>query len=74
MPVISGHISTKKWFLIGDPNEIDTVEVAFLDGKETPTLYAVENDGDILGRSFVGYIDYVAKALEWRSMFYNPGQ
>lgn len=74
VPVISGHISTKKWFLICDPNEIDTVEVAFLDGKETPTLYAVENQGDILGRTFVGYIDYVAKALEWRGMYYNPGQ
>ena len=70
--ITTGHITTKKWFLVSDM--LDTVEVAFLDGKETPTLYAVENDGDILGRSFVGYIDYVAKALEWRSMYCNPGQ
>ncbi|HPT48296.1 MAG TPA: hypothetical protein PLM07_20630 [Candidatus Rifleibacterium sp.] len=70
--ITTGHISTKKWFLVSDM--LDSVEVAFLDGKETPTLYAVENSGDILGRTFVGYIDYVAKALEWRSMFYNPGQ
>lgn len=70
--ITTGHISTKKWFLVSDM--LDSVEVAFLDGKETPTLYLVENNSDILGRTFVGYIDYVAKALEWRSMFYNPGQ
>jgi hypothetical protein len=70
--ITTGHITTKKWFLVSDM--LDTVEVAFLDGKETPTLYQVDNNDDILGRSFVGYIDYVAKALEWRSMFYNPGQ
>lgn len=72
--VVSGHITTKKWFMAADPNEIDTVELAFLDGRDAPTLYQAENQGDILGRSFVGYIDYVAKALEWRSMYYNPGQ
>jgi hypothetical protein len=70
--ITTGHISTKKWFLVSDM--LDSVEVAFLDGKETPTLYQVENNSDILGRTFVGYIDYVAKALEWRSMFYNAGQ
>ena len=72
--ITSGHITTKKWFLIADPSEIDTVEVAFLDGRDTPTLYQVDNQGDILGRAFVGYIDYAAKALEWRGMYYNPGQ
>lgn len=72
--VVSGHITTKKWFMAADPNEIDTVELAFLDGRDAPTLYQAENQGDILGRAFVGYIDYVAKALEWRSMYYNPGQ
>lgn len=72
--VVSGHITTKKWFMAADPNEIDTVELAFLDGRDAPTLYQAENQGDILGRTFVGYIDYVAKALEWRSMYYNPGQ
>lgn len=72
-PVISPHVSGKKWFMLCDQNEIDTVEVSFLDGRDTPTLYQVDNQNDILGRSFVGYIDYKAKALEWRSMYYNAG-
>ena len=71
VPVISGHISGKKWFLVAD--NIDTVEVAFLNGKDTPTIEAIDNDGSILGRTYLAYIDYAAKALDYRGMFYNPG-
>lgn len=73
-PIVSGHVPGKKWFASANPNQIDTVEVAFLDGRDTPTVYQVENSGDILGRTYVGYIDLAAKALEWRSMYYNAGQ
>lgn len=72
-PIVSPHISAKKWFLICNPMAMDTVEVAFLDGRDTPTLYQRENDGDILGRTFVGYLDIGAKALEYRGMHYNAG-
>ena len=71
VPVISGHIPGKKWFLVAD--NIDTVEVAFLNGKDTPTIEAIDNDGSILGRTYLAYIDYAAKALDYRGMFYNPG-
>lgn len=71
VPVISGHIPGKKWFLVAD--NTDTVEVAFLNGKDTPTIEAIDNDGSILGRTYLAYIDYAAKALDYRGMFYNPG-
>ncbi len=71
VPVISGHIPGKKWFLVAD--NIDTVEVAFLNGKDTPTIEAIDNDGSVLGRTYLAYIDYAAKALDYRGMFYNPG-
>lgn len=71
VPVISGHIPGKKWFLVAD--NIDTVEVAFLNGKDTPTIEAIDNDGSILGRTYLAYIDYAAKALDYRGMFCNPG-
>lgn len=71
--VASAHIPGNKWYMIANPNQIDTVEMAFLNGKDTPTLYQVDNDGDILGRKFVGYIDIGAKALDFRGMFYNAG-
>ncbi len=71
VPVISGHIPGKKWFLVAD--NIDTVEVAFLNGKDTPTIEAIDNDGSVLGRTYLAYIDYAAKALDYRGMFCNPG-
>lgn len=70
-PIISGHITTDKWYIIADPNMIDTVEVAFLDGVETPTLSRIDNENDILGSSFMGYLDIGAKALDFRGMAYN---
>jgi len=71
-PIVSAHMG-QKWVLSANPNQIDTVEVAFLNGKDTPTLYQNENVGDILGRTFVGYIDIGAAALEFRGLQYNAG-
>jgi hypothetical protein len=71
-PIVSAHMG-QKWVLCADPMQIDTVEVAFLNGVETPTLYQKDNDDDILGRSYIGFIDIAAKAIEWRGMFLNAG-
>ena len=70
--VATPHISTA-WYLIADPATADTVEVAFLDGKETPTIYTVSNDGDILGQTFVAYFDVGAAAIGYQGMFKNAG-
>ena len=60
------------FYLIADPNVCDTVEVAFLDGKETPTIEVIQNDGDILGKTWRFYIDIGAKALDFRGMNNTP--
>jgi hypothetical protein len=70
--IATPHLTTA-WYLAADPNMADTVEVAFLDGKETPTVYAVENDGDILGRTFVAYFDIGASAIGYQGLFKNAG-
>lgn len=62
-----------EWLMSADPNMADTIEAAFLDGKETPTIYAVDNGGDILGKSWVAYMDVGASALDFRGMFKNAG-
>lgn len=66
------HITTS-WYLAADPSTADTVEVAFLDGKETPTVYSVENNGDILGKTFVAYFDVGASAIGYQGLFKNTG-
>ena len=68
---LSAGIFRVKVVLVAD--NIDTVEVAFLNGKDTPTIEAIDNDGSVLGRTYLAYIDYAAKAFDYRGMFCNPG-
>lgn len=60
------------WFLAADPNRIDTVEYAYLDGQEgvyTETRMGFEVDGmEIKARH-----DFAAKAIDWRGLFKNAG-
>jgi len=70
--IATPHLTTA-WYLAADPATADTVEVAFLDGKETPTIYTVANDGDILGQTFVAYFDVGAAAIGYQGLFKNAG-
>lgn len=70
--VATPHLG-KDWYLAASPMANDTVEVAFLDGKETPTIYQTTNDGDILGQSFVAYFDIGASAIGYQGLFKNAG-
>jgi len=68
--ISSAHISMSSngFYLIADPAVCDTIEVAFLDGKETPTIEMIDNDDDILARKWRYYFDVGAKALDFRGM------
>jgi hypothetical protein len=58
--------------LIADPATIDTIEYAYLEGEEgvfTEQRVGFEVDGiEVKGR-----LDFAAKAIDWRGMYYNPG-
>ena len=60
------------WFLAADPNRIDTVEYAYLDGSNgvyTETRMGFEVDGmEIKARH-----DFASKAIDWRGLFRNVG-
>jgi hypothetical protein len=43
-PIVSPQLtSTTQWFLIGDPREIDTLEVGFVGGQCNPALFVQDN-------------------------------
>jgi hypothetical protein len=63
----------KAWYLLGAPGLTDTIEVAFLNGSDMPTIES-EMVFDILGMSFRIYIDFGVGLMDWRAMFKNPGQ
>jgi hypothetical protein len=60
--------STSTWFVIADPAGIDTLEVAFLNGKAAPTVERFESSPDTMGTIFRVFIDVGVKAMDFRGM------
>ena len=53
----TGH-STTAFYLLADPNDLSVIEVAFLDGQESPTIESADARFDVLGVDFRGYHDF----------------
>jgi ATP-dependent protease ClpP protease subunit len=63
--------STSVWYGAANPDSFDTVEVAYLDGVETPTLEQQTGWG-IDGVEMKVRMDAGVKALEYRTLAKNP--
>ena len=63
--------STTSWYLLADPTLADNITVAFLNGRQTPTLERFDAGADRMGVIFRVYIDFGAKAAEYRGMSLN---
>lgn len=50
--------SATAWWLCGDPRNIPSVRVVFLDGQQTPIIESADVDFNILGIQFRGYFDW----------------
>ena len=50
--------SQKAWYLLSDPNDLPVIEVAFLNGQESPTIESAEADFKYLGIQMRGYHDF----------------
>lgn len=64
--------STTAHYAVANPNMHDTIEVAYLDGNQSPTL---EQQGGwtVDGVEFKVRMDAGVKALDWRGMAYTTG-
>jgi len=60
------------WALAADPNQIDTVEVGFLNGVDAPTLEE-QDDFDSFGTRWRVFIDFGVKPIDWRGLFKATG-
>jgi len=61
----AGH-SDKAWYLLSDPNDLATIEVAFLNGQESPTIETASADFSVLGIQMRGYHDFGVALQEYR--------
>jgi len=71
--IVDANITGNEWYLACNPLICDTIEVAFLDGNEAPSIIETP-DSDILGVTYTAYGDAVAKALSFRGLYKNAGQ
>jgi phage major head subunit gpT-like protein len=58
--------SATTWYLLADPMDMPTVEVAFLNGNETPTVETADADFGMLGIALRGYHDFGVSMQEYR--------
>ena len=64
--------SSTAFYLAADESLYDTIEVAYLDGIKTP--YLEQKEGwTVDGVEYKVRIDAAVKALDWRTMYKNPG-
>lgn len=64
--------SLTEWFVICDPNQMDTIEYGFLQGAEGPQLTR-EEGFEIDGMKLKCSQFFGAKAMDWRGMAENAG-
>jgi len=50
--------SSKAWYLLADPGDLPVIEVAFLNGQESPTIETADADFHVLGVQMRGYHDF----------------
>ncbi len=65
-PAYTGY-SEKAWYLLADPNDLAVIEVAFLNGQESPTIETAEADFNVLGIQMRGYHDFGVAMQEPRA-------
>jgi len=63
---ITGY-SAKAWYLLADPADMPVIEVAFLNGQQTPTVERADADFNVLGIQFRGYFDFGVALQEYRA-------
>ncbi len=61
----SGY-SSLAWYLLTNPTTAATIEVAFLNGQESPTVETADANFDVLGIQMRGYHDFGAALAEYR--------
>ncbi|MEP0848346.1 MAG: hypothetical protein HRF50_16175 [Phycisphaerae bacterium] len=66
--------SEKAWYLLADPIDLPVIEVAFLNGQESPTIETADADFNVLGIQMRGYHDFGASLQEPRGGIKSKGE
>ena len=64
--------STTAWYLATSPDQVDTIEYAYLEGRQGAYI-ETRNGFDVDGVEIKVRLDFGAKAIDWRGFYRNPG-
>lgn len=65
--------STSVWYAAADPNMNPGVEYSFLQGAEGPQFLRSDNENGVLGITWRAFMDFGAKAVDWRPLYKSTG-
>lgn len=75
-PIVESRLDPESgavpYYLAADSGQIDTLEVAFLEGRQEPWLEERQSF-DTDGMEYKVRIVFGAKAIDWRGLYKNPG-
>jgi hypothetical protein len=66
--------SAKAWYLLAEPGDLPTIEVAFLNGQEAPTIETADADFNVLGIQMRGYHDFGVALQDPRGAIKSKGE
>ena len=75
IPVVEPQLAASDanaWYLVADSSAVDTVELTFLSGEESPVL---ESEWDITTDCYINKVRQTmgAAAIDWRGIYLNAG-
>ena len=81
-PVASPYLANSKytgnsdtgWYLFGNPNQVDTFEIGYFQGRRTPTVERGEVNFNTLGMGFRVYFDFGVREQDHRGMGFFTGK
>ena len=65
--------NTMPWFLVGNKDDVDFMQVDYLNGNKVPIIRRSEQVGK-LGISWDIYLDWGITVLDYRGVIKNPGK
>lgn len=65
--------STTAWYGACDPADAAGIEYCHLEGAEGPQFIRKDNESGVLGIQFYAFLDFAAKAIDWRPLYYSTG-
>jgi hypothetical protein len=72
-PVADAELDATVWYGAADPAEVPGIEYCHLEGAEGPQFVRKDNESGILGIQFYAYVDFAAKAVDWRGLYRSTG-